>query len=606
MATLNKSMDNDINILLLGETGVGKSTFINAFVNYFYYEKMDDALRGDLMSLIPASFVITDPETYEQKKISIGEDKNESWQTGQSSTQSCRSYTFPISNTSNLRIIDTPGVGDTRGVNEDAKNFQNIMAYISNFDHLNGICLLLKPNEARLTVFFRFCVKELLTHLHRSATQNMVFCFTNARSTFYSPGETAPLLKQLLTEIKQQTGVDVPFGRNNTFCFDNESFRFVAAYKQGVKFDEKTKNDYEKSWEKSVEQSQNLILMIKQFVPHAVTDTVSLNQARRLIYELTRPIAEIAQFIQVNIDVAQQKMDELNNTRLEMTDLSKKLRIPAVDLESTALEYPRTVCTASKCTARIQLHDTVKIDYKTHCHPHCYLNGVAQNVVNNAALKECSAMNSNGKCKQCGCSWETHMHITYETKQVSVEIVDKSIANQIKTKEEAAEAISKVKDDIMKRIRELKYERETLISICAKLSKFLHKNAITPYNDDLIKYVEHVISMEEDKRCAGANNLKVIQGLKQMIAAYQEEMNIYKKMLESKHNDPGSDAPRIEEIQQLIDTLYQLPISGPQLRKQIDIIRRGTNVAVSRYETVCEPPRNKNTFSKLWSAIRGH
>jgi hypothetical protein len=300
-------------------------------------------------------------------------------------------------------------------------------------------------------------------------------------------------------------------------------------------------------------------------------------------------------------------MDELNNTRLEMTDLSKKLRIPAVDLESTALEHPRTVCTASKCTARIHLHDTVKIDYKTHCHPHCYLNGVAQNVVNNAALKECSAMNANnGKCNRCGCSWETHMHITYETKQISVEIVDKSIASQIKTKEQAAEAIRKVKDDIVERIRILKYERETLTSTCAKLSKFLHKNAITPYNDDLIKYVEHVISMEEDKRSVGANNLQVIQGLKQMIAAYQEEMNIYKNMLESKHNDPKADAPRIEDIQQLIDTLYSLPISGPQLRKQIDIIRRGTHVAVSKYETVCEPPQNKSTFSKLWNAIRGH
>jgi hypothetical protein len=111
-------------------------------------KKMDEALKSDLVSLIPASFVVTDPETYEQKKISIGEDKNESWQTGQSSTQSCRSYAFPISNTISLRIIDTPGVGDTRGMNEDTKKFQNIMAYISNFHHINGICLLLKPNEA--------------------------------------------------------------------------------------------------------------------------------------------------------------------------------------------------------------------------------------------------------------------------------------------------------------------------------------------------------------------------------------------------------------------------------------------------------------------------
>ncbi|CAF3432460.1 unnamed protein product [Rotaria socialis] len=606
MATSNSSMKNDINILLLGETGVGKSTFINAFANYVYYEKMEDALKGNLLSVIPASFVITDPESYEQKKIVIGEDKNETWQTGQSSTQSCRSYVFPIDNATNLRIIDTPGVGDTRGVNEDKKNFQNILAYISNFDHINGICLLLKPNEARLTIFFRFCVKELLTHLHRNATRNMIFCFTNARSTFYSPGETAPLLKQLLDEIRQQSGVDVPFCKNNTFCFDNESFRFVAAYKQGVHFDARAKSDYKQSWEKSVDQSQQLILMIKQFEPHVVTDTISLNQARRLINELTRPIAEIARNIQVNIDVAQSKMDELNNTRLAMTDLNNKLRVPAVDLESTALDYPRTVCTATKCTARVQLHDTVKIDYRTHCHPRCYLNGVAQNVVNNAALKQCSAMDSNGKCNGCGCSWESHMHITYETKQVAVEIVDESIASQIRTKEEAAAAIRKVKDNILQRINQLKQEREILMSTCAKLSKFLHKNAITPYNDDLIKYVEHVIGNEEEKRGAGAYNQKVITGLKEMIAAYQQEMNVYKKMLQSAQNDPRADAPQIEEIYQLINALYRLPISGSKLKGQIDIIRRGSNVVASQYDTVCKPPHSKSKLTSLWNTIKGN
>ncbi len=54
-------------------------------------------------------------------------------------------------------------------------------------------------------------------------------------------------------------------------------------------------------------------------------------------------------------------------------------------------------------------------------------------------------------------------------------IIDKSIANQIQTKEEAAKAINQAKDSIMKRIKELGYERETLTIICAKLLKIVHK-----------------------------------------------------------------------------------------------------------------------------------
>ncbi|CAG2172750.1 unnamed protein product [Oppiella nova] len=173
----------EMNILILGETGVGKSTWINGLVNYMTFKSLDDAEQNKSLSLIASSFTITD-ENYKQVKIKIGDDKNEVMAAGQSATQEPKAYVLDWGK-KHVRLIDTPGIGDTRGLDQDKENFDAILRYISNLDELHGICILLKPNNARLTVMFQFCVKELLTHLHKSASNNIVFCFTNARSTFY-------------------------------------------------------------------------------------------------------------------------------------------------------------------------------------------------------------------------------------------------------------------------------------------------------------------------------------------------------------------------------------------------------------------------------------
>src|SRR6185436_20096823 len=154
---------------------------------------------------------------------------------GTSSTQGCTDYEFMMGNAL-VRLIDTPGIGDTRGLDKDKENFENILKYIARYKHLNGICILLKPNNSRLTVVFRFCIQELLSHLHRNAKDNIVFCFTNARGTFYRPGDTLPPLKKQLEELRKRSCVEIKVSHDTIYCFDNELFRFLAAIKEHISF----------------------------------------------------------------------------------------------------------------------------------------------------------------------------------------------------------------------------------------------------------------------------------------------------------------------------------------------------------------------------------
>ena len=167
-------------------------------------------------------FVFTNEEG-EGIDITFGSDTNEVLASGQSATQLPREYVFET-NTTRFHLIDTPGIGDCRGIEKDKENFENILVFLTNYDKINAVVVLLKPNNARLTVAFRFCVLELLTHLHKSLVSNIIFAFTNSRGTFYRPGDSLPVLKKLLQEKK----IGINLSPSNYFCFDNEAFRYLS------------------------------------------------------------------------------------------------------------------------------------------------------------------------------------------------------------------------------------------------------------------------------------------------------------------------------------------------------------------------------------------
>ncbi len=285
--------------MLLGESGVGKSTFINAFVNYLIFDTLQQAEQSEPVVLIPVSFLTTVGDQFDEVTVKFGDvDPNEDHEhQGQSVTQQCKSYVSHLNEKFTLRLIDSPGIGDTRGIAQDDKNIEHTLTYVNNLSHLNAVCLLLKPNASQLNIFFRSCISQLFTYLTPIGYNNIIFCFTNARSTFFAPGDTGSLLRQML---KQEHQDGILFEKANTFCFDSESFRYLAARKCNVNFDDFQKQECTNSWTTSVTESVRLLQYILAREPYYLNEYQTPRKFALEISMLAQPLMETLRLIIYN------------------------------------------------------------------------------------------------------------------------------------------------------------------------------------------------------------------------------------------------------------------------------------------------------------------
>ncbi|CAG8666534.1 9237_t:CDS:2, partial [Gigaspora rosea] len=521
----------ELNILLLGESGAGKSTFINALANYFKFNSLDDAISGKINVLISSKFTITN-EDYETKTITIdnekdddddgkddGEDDSEGDSEddseddddddyvidslGESSTKECGVYKFKSAENKVIRFIDTPGIGDTRGIEYDKQNFENILKTISHYEYLNGICILLKPNNSRLNIIFKYCIQELLAHLHKNAKDNIVFCFTNTRETFFRPGDTLPVLKKQLDDIKKKSDIEIKICKDTIYCFDNDSFRFLAAIKKRMIFTDDEKKSFIFSWEKSTNESIRLLQHIIKCKPHQIKETVSLNNARQIIKILYKPLAE---------------------------EPKRKLYIPHIELESFQLPRPRVKCTNNNCDKKV-----------ASCH-------VKWKKLNTYIQKRKGAMKF-GKCKSCSCPVKSHKVIFYESKSIKK---NKILEDQV-NKQNYIEILQK-------KIDELQEQQNTIDDIIIKFTQFLSQSTITTFNDSYAENLDYIINFEKSKFITFKNyNNEILEGLEETKRKYDEKI---KTIMDS----PSLYPPSFEDIFRLEQQLYSLPDIGKYLQ----------------------------------------
>ena len=180
-------------LMVVGATGAGKSCLINGIANYIMGVDWKDEFRFKLIS---------DETTHDQSK---------------SQTQCITAYTFhkdegsPLPYT--LTVIDTPGFGDSEGLERDKqivekiKEFFTIQGY-EGIDQLHGIGFVTQAPLARLTPAQRYVFDSILAVFGEDVTDNIFLMVT------FADGMRPPVL-----DAARAAGV--PF--KNYFKFNNSA-----------------------------------------------------------------------------------------------------------------------------------------------------------------------------------------------------------------------------------------------------------------------------------------------------------------------------------------------------------------------------------------------
>ncbi|KAH7159640.1 hypothetical protein B0J13DRAFT_519096 [Dactylonectria estremocensis] len=476
-----------------------------------------------------------------QKKVAIETSTSENdVSSGQSVTQETMVYAVDIGNT-RVRLIDTPGIGDTRGVDQDNKNMADILQVLRGYKNLHGVLILLKPNAFRLTTLFRFCLKQLLTLLHRNAAQNIAFGFTNTRGSNFKSDDTFRPFEQLLGQYE---ATKLGLYEHNVYCFDPESFRFLVAHKKGINIG--FVEDNARSCEHSVAECQLLVKHFQRIEPHQVRSTLNLNETRSIIMLLVEPMTIIAQEISSRIKVNVDQIEDLSKMRHTRAELEQRLFVQKESVKSYEVDKPRIVCTHSS-------HVEVQSDFSE--------KGSSSAEKGELALQRYKAMDLMGM-RKCGHNRMDHMHIYYDYRPVTSmhrdEAVDKNpTANttDIQVKEEAI----RWKESA---IEEYKLEHAQVQEAAIQFGIFLKRHAIAPYNDMTLEYIDMQLD-QENKKIQNGGNLEKRESLRKSRAEHVQKVAVLEKTMQKGDNTPILDDA---DVKQLITTLYGLPYFGKDLQ----------------------------------------
>ena len=282
----------------LGETGNGKSTFINYMHNYACGEHADFEKILDNLSLLKLAVPVQNYTEFldsDESQTNTNE-KNLDCKT-KSHTLDCKEYVIKLGSGDQIKLIDTPGFNATEGFNTDDQVFEKIIETCLHCDYLNGVILFINGSCPRLQTSIRNFIEYLLNFLSNDIAKNIILILTNTDelSCNITQGQLADLNK-LNTNPRK-------------FFMQNSFFNWSRQSELG----KKQRRELSSQWINSQETIKEIVLELDRHEPVSTEYFQKVRtETRRILKEIRAEIDRVYLLMDKLKEIEMQNMVALN------------------------------------------------------------------------------------------------------------------------------------------------------------------------------------------------------------------------------------------------------------------------------------------------------